>query len=466
MAEAAEAPEIPKAAWRTLAITSVVGFMVSLEITVISLARAEIADAFPDASPSALSWVITAYNIGVASLLLPAGWAADRRGRKKLFLMGLAVFVVGSFLSGIAPSAELLIAARVLQSIGGAMQFPAGLALLLTAFPIERRQMAIGIWGAMGGLAAAVGPSLGAILVDVFGWRAVFLINVPVALVALLVAPKWLSESVGEGVAEHVDLISVPFASLGVGAFVLGIVQGGSWGWGSASTLGAFGTGVLLLLLFVFRSSRHENPLFDLGLLKLKTYLIGNIGGIFFVVAFFGWLVVLPEFIQKTWGWSVLKTGFAIAPGPMLATVLSPISGRLADRIGNGPILTAGGIAGAIGASLHLLFTDTDPNYLVGLLLPGLFIGVAAGCSFAMLVGASMREVPPRQFGMGGAGRTTIFQLSVAVGVAIAISLVGRPANAAEFLDNMQMVWILGVVMFLLQAVTFSLIFPKRPSST
>ncbi|MFT7650351.1 MAG: MFS family permease, partial [Candidatus Poriferisodalaceae bacterium] len=158
--------EIPKAAWRTLAITSIVGFMVSLEITVISLARAEIAEAFPNSSPSTLSWVITAYNIGVASLLLPSGWTADRHGRKRLFLWGLGVFVVGSFLSGVAPSAELLIAARVLQSIGGALQFPAGLALLLTAFPIQRRQMAIGIWGAMGGLAAAVGPSLGALLVD------------------------------------------------------------------------------------------------------------------------------------------------------------------------------------------------------------------------------------------------------------------------------------------------------------
>lgn len=457
---------IPKSAWRTLAITSIVGFMVSLEITIIALARGEIAEAFPDSSPSTLSWVITTYNIGVASLLLPSGWAADRHGRRRLFVWGLGIFAVGSFLSGVAPSAELLIAARVLQSVGGALQFPAGLALLLTAFPIERRQMAIGIWGAMGGLAAALGPSLGALLVDAFGWRAVFLINVPVALGALIVAPKWLTESTGEGVPERVDLISVPLASLGVGAFVLGIVQGETWGWTSPSTLVSFAAGAVMLVVFVIRSRKHPRPLFDLTLLHNRSYSIGNLGSVFFVVGFFAWLVVFPEFIQRTWGWSVLKTGFAIAPGPMIATLVSPLTGRLADRIGNAPILTVGGIAGAIGGSLHLIFTDTEPDYLLGILLPGLFIGVAAGCSFAMLVGATMRDVPPAQFGMGGAGRTTIFQLSIAVSVAIAIALIGVPESPAAFLDGIQNVWRFAVVLWVLQAVTFAFVFPKNTPST
>lgn len=453
---------IPAHAWRTLAITSMVGFMVSLEITIIALARGEIAEAFPDSSASTLSWVITAYNIGVASLLLPSGWTADRHGRRRLFVAGLGVFALGSFLSGIAPTAELLIAARVLQSVGGALQYPAGLALLLTAFPIERRQMAIGIWGAMGGLAAALGPSLGALLVDLFGWRAVFLINVPVALVALVVAPKWLHESVGDQVSEGVDLVSVPVASLGVGAFVLGIVQSNEWGWASPSTLSSFAVGVALLAVFVRRSRTHPRPLFDLALLRHRSYSIGNLGGVFFVVGFFGWLVVFPEFIQRTWGWSVLKTGFAIAPGPMVATLISPFTGRLADRIGNAPILVVGGIAGAIGGGLHLALTGTEPSYVTGILLPGIFIGVAAGCSFAMLVGASMRDVPPPQFGMGGAGRTTIFQLSIAVGVAIAISLIGAPRSPDEFLAGIQNVWRVAVALWILQAVTFAFFFPKH----
>ncbi|MDG2113533.1 MAG: MFS transporter [Actinomycetota bacterium] len=456
--------EVPSSAWKTLSITSLVGFMVSLEITVISLARDEIAQAFPTASPSELSWVITAYNIGVASLLLPSGWAADRYGRRRLFLWGLGIFAVGSTLAGMANSSTFLIAARVLQSVGGALQFPAGLALLLSAFPIQRRQMAIGIWGAMGGLAAALGPSLGALLVDGFGWRAVFLINVPVALMALLVGPKWLAEGLGEGVPGRVDLISVPLASLGVGSIILGIVQGDSWGWGSGGTLGAFATGVVLIAIFVFRSRTHPVPLFDLALLRLTSYSVANIGGVFFVVAFFGWLVTFPEFIQRTWGWSVLKTGFAIAPGPMVSTIISPLTGRLADRIGNAPILTVGGLTGVGGMALHLVLTDTEPSYFTGIFVPGLLIGVSAGCSFAMLVGASMRDVQPMQFGMGGAGRTTIFQLSIALGVALAITVIGRPGSPAEFLDGIQNVWVLSLVMFALQAITFGVLFPRgRP---
>jgi EmrB/QacA subfamily drug resistance transporter len=451
-----------RAAWRTLFVTSLVTFMVSLEITIIALALPEIRVAFPDASESTLSWAITAYNIGVASLLLVAGWAADRFGRKRLFLVGIAVFGLGSLGAGLAVNAPMLIAMRALQSIGGALQFPSGLALLLPAFPPERRQAAIGVWGAMGGLAAAVGPSLGALLVDGFGWRAVFLINVPVAVFAIWRGRAWLAESRGEGVPARVDVVSVPLASLGVGAVILGIVEGGSWGWVSGGTLTAYAIGLALIAVFLVRSRRHPAPLFDLGLFRKRSFTIGNVGGIVFVVAFFGWLVLLPTYVQNVWGWSVLQTGFAIAPGPMVSVVVSPLVGRLADRIGNGPILTVGGLAGAAGMTLHLLLTGTEPSYVTGLLLPELLVGVSAGCSFAMLVGATMRDVPPRQFGMGGAGRTTIFQLSVALGIAVAVAIVGRPAGPAEALRNIQASWRLALACFLVQAAVFAFAFPRQ----
>lgn len=451
---------IGQSSWRTLAITSLVGFMVSLELTIIALALPEIRDAFPDTSESALSFVITAYSIGVASLLLIAGWLADRVGRKRIFLTGLIVFTVASLIAGTAPSAGVLIAARILQAVGGAMQFPSGLALLLPAFPVERRQMAIGIWGAMGGLAAAVGPSLGALLVDAFGWRAVFLINVPVAIAATVLGALWLTESTGD-VPARVDLVSVPLAAIGVGTFVLGIVQGSDWGWGSAATVGSFAVGTALLTVFVLRSLHHPTPLFDLGLFRAPSYAIGNIGTVFFTTAFFGWLVLLPSFIQGTWGWSVLQTGFAIAPGPMVATLVAPPAGRLADRIGTAPILTVGGLAGVAGMVTQLLSTGTSPDYVTGLLLPGLLVGLAGGCSFAMLVGATMRDVPPARFGMGGAGRTTVFQLSIAVGVAIAVAVVGSPSGPDEALDAIRTTWAISGLLFAGQVVTFAVVFPR-----
>ena len=167
---------IPRSSWLTLAVTSIAAFMIAIETSIISLALPQLREGFPDASESKLSWIVNAYTIGVASLLLVSGWLAARYGRKKMFFWGLFVFLVASCAAGLAPSANFLIGARILQAIGGAMQYPAGLALLLAAFPPSKLQTAIGTWGAMGGLAAALGPSLGALLVDAFGWQAVFFI--------------------------------------------------------------------------------------------------------------------------------------------------------------------------------------------------------------------------------------------------------------------------------------------------
>jgi len=389
---------------------------------------------------------------------------ADRAGRKRIFLSGLVVFAVGSLGSGVAVSAGMLIACRVVQSLGGSMLYPAGLALLLPAFPMHRQSMAVGVWGAMGGVAAAVGPTVGALLVEGFGWRSVFLINVPVAAAAFIVGVGILAESKGAQVTGRVDLISVPLASIGVGALVLGITKGESWGWTSPEVIGCFVVSVVLLAAFVFRSSRHPRPLFDLALAKLRSYRVSNLASIFFAAAFFGWLVLLPTFIEGIWGWSVLKTGLAIAPGPLLSGILSGPVGSLADRIGFRPILIVGGLSGALSLALFALWVDEEPNYLKSVFVPSMFMGVAAGCSFAMLVGSAMRDIPPRRYAMAGAGRTTIFQLAVAIGIAVAVAVVGEPNNAAEAVGAYHRNWWIGAVCMLITALLFALRYPtQRP---
>lgn len=459
----------PDRSWHTLGITSLVGFMVSLEITVIALALPEIRLAFPAAAESTLSWIITAYTIGLAALLLVAGWAADRYGRKRVFLIGLVVFAISSFLAGMANGIETLIAARALQSIGGAMQFPAGLALLLNAFAPERRQMAIGVWGAMGGLAAAVGPPLGGFLVGVFGWRSVFLINVPIALGAAAAGLAWLTESRNPTIPARVDLLSIPLGTIGVGSMVLGIVRGPEAGWASPATIATFVVGAGLIVLFVARSSRHPSPLFNLELFRVPSYSIGNLGSVFFVVAFFAYFVPLPSYIQEVWGWAVIRTGLVVVPGPLVAAVLAPFAGRIADRVGVAPVLTVGGVAGVTAMALHLLMTDNDPS-AIDIIVPGMVLGVAAGCSFAMLVGATMRDVSPAQFGMAGAGRTTVFQLSLAVAIALAVAIVGRPDSPADHLGVMRALWTLALLFFVGQTATFAVVFPRlaphRPIQT
>jgi EmrB/QacA subfamily drug resistance transporter len=456
---------IPRSAWRTLAITSAVVFMVSLEITIIALALPQIREAFPEASDSTLSWILTVYNIGVASLLLLSGWWADKSGRKKVFLIGLSFFAIGSVIAAMAPTVELLIAARAIQSIGGAIQYPAGLALLLPAFPVERRQMAIGIWGAMGALAASVGPSLGAVLVNALGWRSIFGINVPVAIIALIAGRIWLDESKGEVPEGRIDVVGVPLASFGVGAIILGIVQAGEWGPGSPAQIITMLVGVLLVIGFVVRSRSHPAPLFDLNLLKLRSFSDANIGMIAFTMAFFSWLVTLPTFIQDEWGWSVLKTGFAIAPGPLIAMITSPLLGRLADRVGPAPVLMLGGIFGVIGMILQRIVTTLEPNYLLMILLPGAFVGVAAGCSFAMLVGAAMRDVPPSQFGMAGAGRSTIFQLAIALGVALGFAMTVSAEGSLEMLTSIRRLWLVCAGFYLLEFLIFWKRYPRNQPS-
>lgn len=457
---------VPPIAWKTLACVSLVGFMVALEITIISLALEDIRGAFPGTSESKLSWIFTAYNIGVAALLLPAGWLADRFGRRLIFISGVGIFGAGSLLAGAAQSADWLIAARALQAIGGSFQFPAAIALLLAAFPIEKRQLSLGIWSATGGLAAAVGPTLGSVLVDVTGWRAVFWINVPVAVLIVVLGSRWLVRAEAEEAAGRVDLVSVPLASFGVGSIVLGVVQTESWGWTSPWTLLCFALGALLIAIFGLRSQRHPAPLFDLGLFKLRTFTVGNIGQAGFVGAFFAWLVPLPTYLRSVWEWSVLEAGFAIAPGPLTAMFVAPVAGRIADRTGPRVPMLVGGVSGAIGVTMQLLAMDTDPDYVIALLVPGFFIGIAAGLSFPGSVGAIMADITPRHFAMAGAARQTMFQLVLALTIAVAFTIIGEPDGPDAFLDAMRVTWIVVIGLFLVQALSFLTLYPKPDGTT
>ncbi|MEA3215427.1 MAG: hypothetical protein QOJ19_1583, partial [Acidimicrobiia bacterium] len=376
------AEKISRQAWMTLAIASVAAFMVALEVTVISLALPEIQDGFPGTSTATLSWVFSAYSIGVASLLLIGGWASDLLGRKRLFLIGMTIFALGSLGSGSARSMGWLIGARVVQSIGGALLFPAGLALVLAIFPIARRQMAIGIWGGVGGLAGALGPPLGAFLINLFGWRAVFLINVPVAALAVPIGARVLIESKAEGVPRQVDVVGVPFASLGVGAVVLGISQGRDWGWSSPGVVGALAVSVLLVGTFLVRARRHPAPLFDLSLFGIRSYAIGLMGALLFSAGFFGSWVLLPTFVQRWWHWSVLKTGFAVMPGALISALLSGPIGSFVDRFGHKRVVATGALLGALAFVCFAVFMRVEPNFIVGLLIPNILLGFSMAVLF------------------------------------------------------------------------------------
>ena len=467
---------VSRPAWLTLAVVSVAVFMVAMELTIIALALPKIRAALAGTTPAALSWVVNAYSIVVAALLLLSGWLADRYGRKRVFRIGLALFALGSVAAGASTSIGMLIAARALQAVGGSMQYPAGLALLLDAFPRSRHQTAIGTWGAMGGLAAAVGPALGAVLIEAFGWRAVFYVNVPVALAALVIGARVLPDSTPspapvrsahgplgpqEVPTARVDVIGVPLASVGVGAIILGIVQGETWGWATAATVTCFAAGALLVAAFAWRSRRHPAPLFDLHLLRIRSFMLGNLGSLFFAIGFFTLLVPLPSFIQEVWGWSALETGLAYSVGPVVSFLVAPQAGRLADRIGNAPLLTAGSACGMAGLLWLVLTISTDPS-LARLLVATVLVGISAGTGFSQLVGAALRDIPPERYAMATAGRTTFFQLSVAFAIAIAFAMIGEPGGAAAQLAAYNTVWMVCAGGYLCNFVLFTFIYPRR----
>jgi EmrB/QacA subfamily drug resistance transporter len=274
--------------WQVLLVTSVGVFMTFLDVTIVNIAFPDIRESFPDSSLAQLSWILTAYAIVFAAALVPAGRLADRFGRRRFFFLGLLLFLAASVVCGASNSVELLIA-RAAQALGGAMLVPASLALVLPEFPLERRATATALWGATGAVAAAAGPSLGGLLVDWQGWRAVFYVNLLIGLPALIPARRLLRESY-EPQAILPDALGALLLAGGVGALALGIVEGPDWRWESARVVGVFVASALLLGLFLWRSSRHP-AVVELSLFRVRSFAVANAGGFVFALGFYALLL-------------------------------------------------------------------------------------------------------------------------------------------------------------------------------
>jgi MFS family permease len=269
--------------WQVLLVTSVAVFMSFLDVTIVNIAFPDISASFPGSSLSRLSWILNAYTIVFAAALVPAGRLADRFGRRRFFFLGVLIFLAASAVCGGATSVGVLIGARAVQALGGAMLVPASLGLLLPEFPLERRATATALWGATGAIAAAAGPSVGGILVHWQGWRSVFFVNLVIGIPALIPARRLLRES-REPQTVFPDALGAVWLAVGLGALALAIVEGPQWGWSSARVLGAFAASVLLLLAFVWRSARHPAPVIELSLFRVRSFAVANAGGFVFVL--------------------------------------------------------------------------------------------------------------------------------------------------------------------------------------
>ena len=413
-------PRFSRAA-KVLALTAIATFLVSLDTSIVVVARRTIEDDL--GHPTLLTWVFSGYNIAYAAGLLTAGRFADVNGRKRSFLRGLALFSIGSMLCGIAPSSIFLVLARVVQAIGGAQLTPASIALVLPEFPAEKRTMAIGIWGAVGGLAAALGPSFGGLLVEWWGWRSLFFINVPFCIFTLLVGRSLLHESKDPNATKNVDMVGTALGIPGVGFLTLSLTQAGEWGWLERRTVGAFIIGIVLIAAFVYRCSQVSNPLLDLSLFKLPFVVAANISGLFFSIGFLGMWLLNTYWIQAVWHYSPAKSGLATAPGPIMAALLAAPVGRIANRVGHARILLVGSVLLAVGTFALSLSMNSTPQYLTHYLPWMLITGAGVGCSISTLSSSASAFLPPAKFAMGSALNTTSRQIGSALGAALATSL-------------------------------------------
>jgi EmrB/QacA subfamily drug resistance transporter len=434
--------------WKVLIVTAVAVFMGFLDVTIVNVAFPDIERDFSEATRADLSWVLNAYNIVFAALLVPAGRLADVVGRRRMFFIGVSVFLAASVACGLAGSPEVLIGARVVQAAGGAILVPTSLALLLPEFPVEMRATAVAIWGATGAVAAAIGPSLGGVLVDQFGWEWVFFVNVPIGLAALVPARRLLRETRNPG-APLPDAVGSAMLVAGVGALALGIVKGEDWGWGSARVVSALATAAVLPVALLVRSRYHRAPVIDLALFRKRSFAVSSAGMFVFSMAFYAMLLANVIFFTQVWGYSILEAGFAISPGPLMAAIAAPVAGRLSDRYGQRVVAFPGALVFAAGLALLALRVDATPDWLTEYLPAQMLAGIGVGMSFASWSSAAVAEVPPAQFATGSAVVACLRQIGAVLGIAILVAILDGATGVdpvAPFKDVWTLESLAGVV--------------------
>jgi EmrB/QacA subfamily drug resistance transporter len=450
-------------AWKILAVTSFAVFATALDTTILYVAYPDVQKTFAEVSRADLSWAINAYTIVFAALLVPAGRLADRVGRRKVFFAGVVLFTVASALAGAAPSAPALVAARAVQAVGAAALLPSSLALVLGEFPREKRAMAVGIWGAVGALAAATGPTLGALIIEAASWRLAFFVNLPIGAMTIFLGSRLIGESKDADAAQRQDVLGIPLLIAGVGALALGIVQGDEWGWSGVPTLAAFGASVVILPLFVLRSATYHSPALDLTLFANRNFRWANLATASFGVAFAAMFLGTVLFLTNVWQYSVLQAGLLIAPGPFIAALVAGPAGRAADKVGHRPMLVAGGLIFAAANVWRVLGTDLEREIL-NLWLPSLVLtGVGVGLTLPTLSSAAVHGLPANRFAVGSAVNQTVRQIGSVLGVALVIALLGS-SNPSELLEAFDRIFYLLAAGGVATAI-FSLAIDTKPQT-
>lgn len=425
--ENADSLSIPaKSPWPAFWIACCAAFLVALDTTMLFAAFDALRQSFVGSSAAELSWVLNAYTVVYAAMLIPAGGLSDAYGRRRIFRFGLTLFLAASVACGAAPSVDWLIAARVIQALGAALLTPASMSIVLSAFPSEKRAVAVSLWGAVGGLAAAVGPSLGSWVTASAGWPWAFYINLPVGIWALWRSVSQVEEAVKPAQRRSVDIVGLLLLLIAVGAIALAIVESGELRWSAQHIVSVGGGGLLIGACFVFWAQFRPHALIDLSLFQHRTYRYVNAATLVFGTAFSMMFLGFFFFMIRVWHYTLPQAGLAVTPGPLLVMPTAIITGRLASRLGHRQFLVGGSLLYALSSLWFFLMPGNEPNYLQHW-LPGLLMsGIAVGLVLPSLSAAAVSRLPIDHYAVGSAVNQATRQIGSVLGVAITVALLGH----------------------------------------
>jgi EmrB/QacA subfamily drug resistance transporter len=420
----------------TLAITSIALFMVVLDNLVVSTALPVIRVDL-GATIEELEWTVNAYTLTFAVFLLTGAALGDRFGRRRVFALGIGLFTVASAAAALAPSMDALIAARAIQGLGGALVMPLTLTILSDAFPAERRGAALGLWGAVGGVAVAAGPLLGGIVIEGIAWQWVFWLNVPVGVALAPLALTRLRETHGPDTA--LDLPGLALVSGGLLGLVWGLVNGNADGWTSFGIVASLGGAVALLAAFVARELRTRQPMLPMGFFRKRDFAAGNAASLLMNFGMFGSIFLLTQFFQTAQGYSPFEAGLRVLPWTLAPMVVAPIAGALSDRIGGRSLMATGLALQALGLGWNAAVTDATVGYaaLVG---PFVVSGIGMGMFFAPLANVVLASVRPEQEGKASGANSAVREVGGVLGIAVLASIfsqTGSYASPETFVDGL-----------------------------
>ncbi len=446
----------------TFAITSVALFMTTLDNLVVTTALPVIRKDL-DASLSGLEWTVNAYTLTFAVLLITGAALGDRFGRRRLFTIGLAIFTLASAAAALAPSIEVLIAARALQGLGGAIVTPLTLTILSAAVPAERRGLVLGAWGGISGLAVAIGPLVGGAVVEGISWQWIFWLNVPIGLALIPLAALRLRETRGPN--DALDLPGVGLASAGLFGIVWGLVRGNSVGWGSTEIVFAILAGVIVLALFVLWELRAAQPMLPLRFFRNRTFTAANGASFLMFFGMFGSIFLLAQFFQTVQGYSPLDAGLRILPWTAMPIFVAPIAGALSDRIGGRPLMATGLAMQAAGLA-WIAFVSTPTVAYGELVTPFILSGIGMALYFAPVANVVLSAVRPEEEGQASGANNAIRELGGVFGVAVLASVFahyGGYGTGQSFVDGLTPAIYVGAALVAAGALAALGIARKRP---